>query len=260
MELEVWEGWEEERGGLYKRLIEGMVKCDAHVQAAEAAAQERDRQRRRALYVSALSSAYLPKVLRGLKWSDFDREEPEDFYEGEKLISAADASKTRVAALEQARRWAAGEIRGLVLAGAVGIGKSRLAAIAAQDLIYHTIKRLTPERLDKPAMPIRWVRMPALIHMSKGEYRSDRRREAEKIISGGAALVLDDIDKTQPTEVSLDLIFEALESRMGHGAPVLITTNMRYEALEEHIGHPIASRIAGYCAGCRILGADRRQF
>lgn len=267
IEVEVWEGWEDDHEGAYKRILLNTVHCDKHAAEAVAAGEEEERQKKRRLYADALRHSYIPKPWHGKGWEDYDLEEPADVVvfdkatNAEKLIATAeDASQMRAAAVAAARRWAEGSILGLVLAGPVGLGKTRLAGIAAQALIYRRIKGLSGTSLDRSVMPVRWVSVPDLIHKSKGDFGSDRRREAEKIITGAGAIVLDDIDKVKPTEVALDLLFEAIESRTNNGAQLLVTTNMRYPELVQLLGDPIASRIAGYCEGVRMVGEDRRTF
>lgn len=240
---------------VWRQMIREAAKCDEHNDDGA----EEVRQKKRLRYAEAISASLIPSELRGLRWEDYDTEESEDVKEGEKVIAtAAEASSMRVEALAAARKWAAGEIRGLVLAGRVGVGKTRLAGIAAQALIYRRIAGLEGTELDRSRIPVRWVMVPELIHKSKGEFGSDRKRDSEKIMSSGGALVLDDIDKVKPTEAAMDLLFEAIEGRKARGASLLVTTNMRYPELRDHLGDPVASRIAGYCEGIRIVGDDRR--
>lgn len=244
----------------WRSMMDKLCRCEEHDDSDEAEAEEL-RQMKRGHYREALAFALIPPKLRGLGWSDLDREEPEEVQtidsKGNAVtVSAAEASRLRSAAIDAAVRWSQGKIGGLVLAGRVGIGKSRIAAVAAQSLIYH---RVDAQRLgDQAIAPIRWVSVPRLIRDSRGDYGTDARRDAEKIMHGMGGLVLDDIDKVKPTELALDLIFESLEIRIGNGSPLLVTTNKRFPELQDQLGDPIASRIAGNCEGYRIVGEDRR--
>lgn len=267
VEIEVWEGWEGDRDGTYARILRNTIHCDAHEVEALEAAKEALRQKKREVWVDAMRYSGIPKPLRDLTWEDYALTEPEDVVEPAspgapegRVTTSAEASALRKAAWEQAQSWAKGEFRGLVLSGAVGIGKTRLAGIAARGLIYHQVAALLDPDSTARVVPIRWVSVPDLIHKSKGEFGSDRRREAEQLMSSGNGLVLDDVDKVKPTELSLDLLFEAVEKRENRAAPLLVTTNMRYPELVDHLGDPLASRIAGYCRGLRMVGEDRRTL
>lgn len=244
---------------VYRESVDRMIVCDEHAEAELNRAHEEVREQRRTIYANAVNDAQFPALLRGKKWSDLDPEETEDVTEGDSVIAtAAQATETRKRALEACVRWSRGEIRGLILAGRVGMGKSWFAAVAAQSLIYHRVKALDALHL-KPMAPIRWVTVPALIQKSRGEYGSESRKEAEKILAGTAGLVLDDIDKVKPTEFSIDLLFEAIETRINAGRPLLVTTNLGYRELRDLLGDPITSRLRGYCEGQRMIGKDRRR-
>jgi DNA replication protein DnaC len=247
----------------WKRMLDEVLVCDECDDGGERMAKEL-REMKRGIYASAVADARFPERMRGLRWRDMEREEPEDVVHRDQrtgketvVATAAEATATRVAAIESAEAWARGEIKGLVLAGRVGVGKSRLAAVAAQGLIYHRVNALPLD--SKPIMPIRWVSVPKLIRNSRGDFDSDARRDAQKVIAGGMGLVLDEIDKVKPTEFALDLLFEAIDGRASDGKPLLLTTNMRFPELKDLLGSPIASRIAGYCQGRRIIGEDRRE-
>lgn len=252
------EGYEE-LAGVWKELIDRTAYCPQHVEASEVVGLEELRQKKRETYRSALAASRLPSAARGLGWDDLDPEEPEDVVDGagNLIASQEQATATRTSAIDSAKRWAAGDLTGLVLGGPVGVGKSRIAAVAAQAFLYRRVAALRTTSV-RPMVPFSWVMVPTLIQMSRGEYESDRRREAEKVLTGTNALVLDDIDKVKPTEFALDLLLEAIESRTSRDRPLLVTTNLRYPELKDLVGDPIASRLGGYCKGHRIIGEDRR--
>ena len=242
----------------YRESIDRMIVCDKHAEAEAKRADEEVRQQRRTVYAAAVNDAQFPEQLRGKKWSDLHPKETEDVTEGDRVIAtAAQATETRKKALDACVRWSRGEIRGLILAGRVGMGKSWFAAVSGQSLIYQRVKAMDALHL-KPIMPIRWVTVPELIQKSRGDYGSERRRDAEKILAGTSGLVLDDIDKIKPTEFALDLLLEALETRINGGRPLLVTTNLGYRELRDLLGDPITSRLRGYCEGHRMIGKDRR--
>lgn len=247
-------------GPTYQASVDRVIVCEEHEKAEAARVEAEVREQRRALYHGAVGDAQIPTKLKGKNWSDLDTEETEDVVEGEKLIAtAAEATQTRVKAIEACRRWSRGEISGLILAGRVGMGKSWFAAVAAQALVYERVKVLDAMHLDKPLMPLRWVFVPELISQSRGDFGSDRRRHAERVLNGTFGLVLDDIDKVKPTEFALDLLLEAVETRTSRGKPLLVTTNIGYRELRDLLGDPLASRLRGSCEGHRMLGKDRRR-
>lgn len=246
--------------GVWRESAERTASCPACIEKSEEADRRRVKARKLELYRHGVAAIQLPQVFQGLGWKAMDESEPEDVVEGETIVATQEeASRSRLKAITAAKSWAKGDLLGLVLSGRVGLGKSRLAAVAAQSLVYHRVVDLPPERVETAQVsPLRWVSVPALVKASRAPYESDAREWAERVVAGGAGLVLDDIDKVKPTEFSIDLIFEAIEARESRRRPLLVTTNLRYPELEDLLGEPIASRLAGYCQGHRIHGEDRR--
>lgn len=145
---------------------------------------------------------------------------------------------------EAARLWADGELRGLMLLGPVGVGKTHLAAAAVW-------RRLRSDR-------VRWVRVARLMSQLRAGFDDTARREALSIINGTSALVLDDLDKATPTDFGREVIFNAVDTRIEHGSPLLVTTNLELSGIGERYGEAVASRLAGYCRVLRMTGDDRR--
>ena len=139
----------------------------------------------------------LPKMLCGLTWEDVADN-------GLDVLGAAQA-------------WAIGDLLGLLLTGAVGRGKTWLAAAAANA-------RLELE-------PVRWFSTPALLAQLGLSFGDDRREEALEALAGSTALVLDDIDKARPSEYAAEQLFLAIDSRLTSGASLLVTTNLGLDAL-----------------------------
>lgn len=252
----------EEMGEPWRDSLERTVKCEECIQKSEAADEEKVRAKRIALYHGAVRLIGLPREFVGLGWAAMDETEPDDVVEGERVVATKEeASVSRAEAIAAAQRWAEGKTRGLVLSGRVGLGKSRLAAVAAQAFVFWRVKAMAADRVEAGAQVAapRYVSVPALVKASRARYESDAREWAERVVSGSSSLVLDDIDKVKPTEFSIDLLFEAIEARTSQERSLLVTTNLRYPELEDLLGEPIASRLAGYCEGRRILGEDRRQ-
>lgn len=163
-------------------------------------------------------------------------------------LSWEDVADTRTDVLDAVQTWAYGPGSGLLLTGAVGRGKTWLAAAAAN------------ERLALG--PVRWFSTPALFAQLGLSFGDDRREAALEALAGSTALVLDDIDKARPSEYAAEQLFLAIDSRLTSGASLLVTTNLGLDALAakfpEPFGDAIVSRLAGYCEAFALQGHDRR--
>jgi IstB-like ATP binding protein len=145
--------------------------------------------------------------------------------------------------------WARGDGRaGLTLAGQVGVGKTHAAAAAAWERV----------RLG----PLRWFSVPVLFAQLGRSFSDEGRHDALGVLVGTEALVLDDLDKTRPSEYAAEQLFCAIDARVTADAALLITTNLALSELAERFPEPygeaIVSRIVGYCDTFEMRGADRR--
>ncbi len=151
-------------------------------------------------------------------------------------------------AIEHAMRWAAGECNGLILSGSVGVGKTRVAVAAANELLSRR--------------RVRYFSAPLLIaRLGTGDFSNPLRVAALDALTGVDALVLDDLDKARPTVYAAEALFVAVDQRADGAAPLLVTTNLKLRELAElwpaPFGEAIASRLA-LLRGVRVEGADRR--
>lgn len=201
---------------------------------------------RRALALAARGrSAGIPPKWQGLSWDDLDREE----------------SQARARAVNALHQWAttrpplpdrfAEPVGGLgvLLVGPVGIGKTRMAATAAQH------------RLALGA--VRWVSVARMMQtLGRGFGDPDREKVLRTLETADAALVLDDLDKVKPSDHQLAPVFAAVDRWVDHQLPLLVTCNKTLEELErdfgERYGPPLASRLAEHCEVYEIRGRDRR--
>jgi DNA replication protein DnaC len=170
----------------------------------------------------------------------------------ERIARSGLPRKLRTAALltytaeltDAATRWAKGETTGLCLTGPVGVGKTCLAAWAAE------------KRLQNYA--VRWVSVSRLMTQLRSGFGSEMKARADQIVAGTGAIVLDDLDKVNPTDYGREVILAAIEGRYQAGSSLLVTTNRELSELKEMLGAPVASRLAEYCEVLRMVGEDRR--
>lgn len=174
--------------------------------------------------------AQIPQALQDLTWGDLDRD------------------PQRAAAIDDAHAWAEGQTTGLLLEGPVGTGKTRIAAVAAN----HCLRRRA----------VRWASAPQLVAQLSAGLGTAQHEDALELITHTGALILDDLDKTRPTTYAAEQLFLAIDTRIAHGAPLLVTTNLALREIatryEPPLGEAIASRLAGYCRRRHVVGPDRR--
>lgn len=151
-------------------------------------------------------------------------------------------------AIEHARRWAARELAGLMLTGPFGTGKTTIAAGALVKLLA--------------THPGRWASAPMLMARLGSGLGSQQREWAIDLMEARRALVIDDLDKTRPTEYGAEQIFLAVDNAVTRGQQLLVTTNLSPDQLAAKwpapYGDAIVSRLVGYCSTVVVDGADRR--
>lgn len=143
-----------------------------------------------------------------------------------------------------ARRWAKGEMKGLCLTGPVGVGKTWLAGAAAWARLQDH--------------PLQWVSVARMMSQLRSGFGSEAKAKADLIVTGTGSIVLDDLDKANPSEYGKEILFAAIDGRVAEGSSILVTTNKALSQIEALYGAPVASRLAGYCKTVRMTGNDRR--
>lgn len=149
------------------------------------------------------------------------------------------------AAVAAAREWATvRDPGGLMLTGETGVGKTRIAGSACWS------------RLER--FPCTYASVARAMARLGGSFTDEGRIEAVRVFSGNGAVVLDDLDKTRPTEFGMEQLFAAVDAREQAGAPLLVTTNLTPSEIGERYGDPLMSRLVGYCRSVRVDGDDWR--
>jgi DNA replication protein DnaC len=216
----------EERPGALALRFAKLAVCEKCAEASDKRERERSRVKD---WEARVFRSKLPAALQGFTFDDMDALEA-----------------PRKAAIDAVRHWAKNrDTKGVCLFGSPGSGKTRLAATGAWARLRNH--------------PVRWVSVPNLLTMA-GAYGDDGRREAVKTIAGTGCLVLDDLDKINPSEWAKAQLFTAIDARVQAGKPILVTTNLSPGKLGERFGQPIVSRIVGACDVFEMPGRDRRLF
>ncbi len=195
--------------GAMPRVVGGLVctLCSDEMEATAERAESEEKRRER------LTWSNLPVPMHGFEFREMVTGENRD------------------EAINAARDWASDEKpRGLVIFGDVGTGKTRLAATAA----WQRLRRWN----------VRWVSVPVLLAQLGAAFDDKARKEAISVLTGKGALILDDLDKVNPSEWAVNQIFAALDTRIQAGAPLLITTNEPPSGLGAKFGEPVMSRVA----------------
>jgi DNA replication protein DnaC len=222
-------------GWMRARLAAMPFVCERCIAAAEQ--RERDSEQFRARAAAERrrharrQHSGVPAELLDLRWSDLETTGRED-------------------AITAAKRWADGNLPGLVLTGPVGVGKTRIAAAAANAMLEHRA--------------LRWTSAPLVFARLGSGLGTDRREDAIDVLIGAHPLVLDDLDKTRPTEYAAEHVFAAIDTRLTEGIPLLVTTNLGSAEIAQKFpppyGEAIASRLTrSGITGCRLEGRDRRH-
>jgi DNA replication protein DnaC len=213
------------------------VYCDGcsddRDQVARQARDAEDLRRRNALIGERLEQA-LPVALRKLNLQELD-------VDGRQL------------ALRAADEFADGARLGLALTGAIGTGKTTIAAAA----IRAGVERGTFRQAA-------WLSAPAAaIDLGRDFGDPARARVLAALTATSGALVLDDLDKVRPNQGAAEALFAAIDGCGVRRRPLAVTSNLMPSELAKRYPAPhgtaIASRIVGYCGEVhKISGQDRR--
>lgn len=208
--------------GRWAAMIARRTICDTCAERLER--EEVDRERAQELDARR-RVCWLPPTLRGVTFDSLD-------------------SDTDQRALNAVRSWVA-QPRGLMLTGDVGVGKTTLAAAACWALLS--------------TKPCRYLRGSGVMSVLGKDFADPERKRLVKLLDGSTAIVLDDIDKMRSSDFGRERLFDAIDSRLQAGAPILVTTNLMPSQLGQRFGDSIKSRLTGdYFRVVKVAGVDRR--
>lgn len=181
-------------------------------------------------------------------------------------------------ALEAARRFVAGEIGSLVLAGPTGVGKTHLAVCAAGDRYtaawdeWDTLPWIKPHPSrswerdvrsePEPAVPD-WCSVPELIVGLRSDMDRDRDERgwgdrAEELAHWRGTVVLDDLGREKVSDWTGETIYTLVNGRYERVLPTIVTTNLTGAELAASPYWPVISRLAEGGELVRIEAPDYR--
>ena len=136
----------------------------------------------------------------------------------------------------------------LILFGDYGLGKSHLGAAIIREAIdagmQNVYFRVWPEYLK---------RLQATFNNNNSDGETEQEISAE--LQQGQLVVIDDLDKRQPSEWVKGTLYEVLNYRYNHGLPTVLTFNYGPDdvaakapgrlALEDYLGRAVIDRLIG---------------
>lgn len=118
-----------------------------------------------------------------------------------------------------------------ILAGAKGRGKTYIACCVVGH--QKRFKGVQACFMDVVETKYQWLE----------EMRSDGLKKLPSKMTQCDLLVIDDIDKVNPSDSFYEFMYLVINSRHSSQKPTVITTNKSFDELEHHLGDAIASRL-----------------
>ena len=202
-----------------------------------------ERNRRERMRIARLfASARIPRAYEGDTFEDY---------------AVTDGNKGAVAA---AHLMIAGEIGGLFIHGIRGTGKTKLAAIIANEQA-------------RAGHPVLFASVPDLMADIRGSFKDNSTSETVQAVKETPFLVLDDLGSEKMSEWVGEQLFCIVNHRYDERLQTVVTSNYspmeiiahmatvdgRGNVIDDMQGQRIISRIYGMCERVEIRGADWRM-
>lgn len=140
-------------------------------------------------------------------------------------------------------------IRGIILLGDVGRGKTHLAAAITNNL---TNRLYT----------VMFGNITNLLSVIKSTYNKDSELSEKDILEIMARvdlLIIDDLGKENPTKNTVSLIYQIINRRYEENKTLVATTNYSMTNLKKTIGEATVSRLYEMCELIQLTGNDWRM-
>ncbi len=189
---------------------------------------------------SAACMAGVPEIWWSTTLDSIEEEDEVQVYVKDVLKELAQLVRVRRSAQRR-------PMRGLLLYGSVGPGKSMLLAGFANSLIRQGL------RVD-------WRNVPGLYFDALAAQKDDAGiTRLLDYLALPDVLILDDLGAQKASEFAESVIYSVLNDRIEAGKLLVASSNLEPDKLAEQIGERNASRLAGLCYSTPVPGEDRRR-
>ena len=232
-------------GEACKQAARGMIPVvhasDGRFYAAYSVCRHERNRREREKIARLFASARIPRAYAGDTFADY---------------TVTDGNRKAV----EAAHWMLADGRGVFLYGEKGTGKTKLAAIIANERA-------------RAGSPVLFASVPDLMADIRASFASGGTSEAVQTVKNTPFLVLDDLGAEKMTEWVGEQIFCIVNHRYNELLPTVVTSNYsptqvirhmatvdaRGNVIDDLQGQRIMSRIYEMCERVEIRGADWRM-